>query len=91
MNRLHIIVSGRVQGVFFRSNTQKQARKLNLTGWVKNNPDGTVEIIAEGSQEALKKFEAWCRKGPMLARVDEIKVKKEPSTGEFTSFSLHYS
>jgi acylphosphatase len=91
MNRLHIIIFGRVQGVFFRSNTQKQARKLNLTGWVRNNSDGTVEIVAEGSQEALKKFQAWCRKGPMFARVDEIKVKQETPKGEFTSFSVKYS
>ena len=88
--QLHIIVSGRVQGVFFRANAQKQARKLNLKGWCKNLPDRTVEILLEGEESQLEKFLVWCRKGPMFARVDNIETKWKRATGEFNLFSIRY-
>jgi len=90
MNRLHIIVSGRVQGVFFRSNTQKMAAKLGLTGWVKNKMDGTVEIVAEGSKDDLKKLLSWCNEGPSMARVEDIEVEWGKATDEFEHFSVRY-
>jgi len=88
--RLHIICHGRVQNVFYRENARKQAIKLGLAGWVKNLPDRTVEIIAEGEESYLKKFLAWCNKGPMFARVDDVDAKWEAPTEEFKTFSIRY-
>ncbi|MBW2995745.1 acylphosphatase [Candidatus Woesearchaeota archaeon] len=89
-SRLHLIVHGRVQGVFFRYNTQKKAKKFGLTGWVKNNPDRTVEIIAEGEESKLKELAAWCSKGPLLAKVEKIDTSWKKYKGEFESFSISY-
>ena len=61
---VHIVVHGSVQGVFFRASTQSQASEHSLTGWVRNLPDGTVEIHAEGEKESLDRFIEWCRQGP---------------------------
>ena len=88
--RIHLIISGRVQGVFYRFSTKRQAKILNITGWVRNNEDRTVEIIAEGEEESLKKLNAWCHKGPLMARVDDIKTEWENYTGEFEYFSIRY-
>jgi len=88
--RVHIFVSGRVQGVFFRSRTLDQAKKLGLFGWVKNTPDGRVEIVAEGDKEKLEELVDWCRKGPLFAKVEEVEVEWQESTGEFSSFEILY-
>ena len=88
--RVHIIVRGKVQGVFFRASTHKAAEELNINGWVKNLDDGSVEIVAEGEKENLNKFIRWCNKGPEKAEVTEIKIKTLPSTGEFTHFYIEY-
>jgi len=88
--RIHIIIGGRVQGVFFRYGTKRQARILNVTGWVRNNLDRTVEIIAEGEEDNLKQLIAWCRKGPLIARVDNIKTEWKEFKGEFEYFSIRY-
>lgn len=88
--RVHIIISGRVQGVFYRLSTKRHAKILNLTGWVKNIPDRTVEIIAEGEEVNLKQLIIWCRKGPLIARVDEIKTEWQEFKGEFEYFSIKY-
>ncbi|RSK48496.1 acylphosphatase [Hymenobacter rigui] len=69
-----IRVHGRVQGVFFRQSTQQEAYRLGLTGTVRNNPDDTVTIEAEGPLEALQQLEAWCHHGPPAARVDRVEV-----------------
>ena len=66
---VHIIIYGHVQGVFFRASTQTQASALGVTGWVRNLQDGTVEVYAEGNQNALNRFIEWCRKGPPSAKV----------------------
>jgi acylphosphatase len=84
--RVDIKVFGRVQGVFFRDRTNKKAKELNLTGWVENEPDGSVKIIAEGEKENLEKLIEWTRKGPLLARVDKVEVKWEEGKGEFEKF-----
>ena len=86
--RLHIIVSGRVQGVWFRASTRDQARRLGLTGKVWNRSDGRVEIIAEGSEERLKQLFEWCGVGPRRARVDALECEWLPAVGEFGGFDI---
>ena len=83
MQRIHLYITGRVQGVFFRVNAQKMATGLGLAGWVRNTEDGGVELVAEGEKAALEKAIAWCRKGPPAARVDGVKVRWEEANGEF--------
>ena len=90
MKRVHLIVYGRVQGVFFRHNTKKIADRLNLKGWVKNNPNNTVEIAAEGNDEALDTLINWCRKGPIGAKVERVDIEKERFKKEFISFNIVY-
>lgn len=84
--RAHLYVSGIVQGVFFRAHTSNAARSLGLTGWVRNLPDGRVEIIAEGKQDKVDVFVRWCEKGPPTATVDEVTVDWEPVSDEFEGF-----
>lgn len=88
--RIHLIISGIVQGVNFRYYTRETARKLNLTGWVKNLPDGRVEAIAEGEEKAIDEFIEWCKHGPPSARVDKVEAKKGRYTGEFRDFKIDY-
>jgi acylphosphatase len=75
--RARVIVEGRVQGVFFRVETTRTAKRLELTGWVKNLPNGTVEALFEGDEAPVKEAVAWCNKGPMGARVDNVQVSFE--------------
>jgi len=75
-----------VQGVFFRFQTNTLSKELNLTGWVKNEDDGSLIIVAEGEEENLQKLIEWAKKGPLLARVDKIEVKWEEGKGEFEKF-----
>jgi acylphosphatase len=72
MKRISIIVSGKVQGVFYRASTEKEAKKTGLTGFVRNEANGNVYIEAQGTQEQLDEFVKWCKRGPERARVDEI-------------------
>ncbi len=88
--RAHIIVSGIVQGVFFRANTRSKAQMLGVTGWVRNRPDGTVELIAEGERERLKRLTDWCHKGPPCASVSKVDVRWEGYSGEFQKFEVRY-
>ena len=88
MERVHVIVHGMVQGVFFRANTMRQAGLLGLTGCVRNLPDGTVEAIAEGPKPSLEQFVDWCRHGPDTARVERVDVDWESPRGEFAGFGL---
>lgn len=88
--RVHILVSGRVQGVFFRANTQEVAQRLGLSGYVRNLPDGRVEVVAEGEEGALRKLLEWCHEGPPLARVERVEVRWENPTGEFSGFHIRY-
>ncbi len=71
---LHIQVHGRVQGVWFRASAQNRARELNVKGWVRNAPDGSVEIYAEGAEESLDQFVLWCREGPPSAKVSHLDI-----------------
>lgn len=92
---VRVIVSGRVQGVFFRHHTMECARELGLRGYVRNLPDGTVEAVAAGDKEAVEKFIVFCNKGPDYARVDDVKVAELDTetasqlTG-LTGFSVRY-
>lgn len=72
IKRLKIKVFGRVQGVFFRHSTRREAEELGLSGFVRNEPDGSVYLEAEGEEEQIQKFLGWCRKGPLLAKVEKI-------------------
>ena len=86
--QLHCIVKGFVQGVFFRSSTQREAKRMGVTGWVRNLPNGTVEIVAEGDDETLKDFLLWVQKGPGSARVDRVDTRWRSFTGEFSDFRI---
>lgn len=88
MKRAHVLISGKVQGVFFREDTIKEARELGLTGWVKNTGD-KVEAVFEGEENRIKEMLLWCNKGPRLARVDNVEVKYEAPTGEFKDFTKY--
>ncbi len=89
--RLHLIITGRVHGVFFRASAQELADELGLTGWVSNRADGTVELVAEGSQKSLDRMRSWAHHGPPSAHVEGVREIDEPATGEFTNFQLRGS
>ena len=82
VTRVHVMVSGRVQGVGFRYATVGRARSRGVAGWVRNNPDGTVDAVFEGAPEAVEALIAWCRRGPSGARVDDVRVELEAPSGE---------
>ena len=86
--RLHLIVSGRVQGVGFRFSAYDEAKDLALTGWVRNLPNGDVEIVAEGSRENLQMLAAWAHLGPPSAHVTKVREESSDYTGEFTEFRI---
>ena len=86
--RVHLIVRGRVTGVYFRAATQREARRLGVTGWVKNRPDGSVELLAEGDEDQVKEIIGWAHHGPSAARVDQVDVRWRSYTGEFSDFRI---
>ena len=77
MKSLHLKIYGQVQGIFYRDTTCQKAKQLDITGWIKNCPDNTVEIVAEGQEEDLKKLLTWCKTGPELAEVEGVEEKWE--------------
>lgn len=87
---MHLIISGFVQGVFYRAATRDTAMRLGLKGWVRNLPDGNVEAVFEGPVEKLKQAVAWCHQGPPGARVTKIDEKWDEYTGEFDGFDVRY-
>jgi acylphosphatase len=88
--RLSAIVHGMVQGVNFRYYTRLQARKLGLVGYVRNQWDGTVEVVAEGERGTLQRLLAWLHVGPRSAFVERVDAQWEEPTGEFTRFEVRY-
>lgn len=86
--RLHLWISGRVQGVFFRGSAQTEARRLGLRGWVRNLEDGRVELVAEGPAAEVRSLAAWCRRGPPGAFVTGIEEHSEEPTGESRDFRV---
>ena len=81
MIRRRITVSGRVQGVFFRETARRRAESSRLSGWVRTNPDGTVEAVFEGEEKAVERLVDWCREGPRGARVEWVDVAAEEPEG----------
>ena len=90
MKRVHIFVSGKVQGVCYRAETWRFARHLNLSGWVRNLRDGRVEAVVEGGDDIVNEMVEWCKKGPALASVTGIEVIDEPYLGKYKDFSIRY-
>jgi len=88
--RIRACVSGRVQGVCFRAETRHQAGRLGVNGWVRNLPDGRVEVLAEGEEQGVQALLSWCRTGPRHARVERVEESPEACTGEFDTFSITY-
>jgi acylphosphatase len=88
--RKHAIIKGWVQGVFFRATLQQKAYELEITGWVKNNYNGSVEAVFEGENKNIDKIIEWCHHGPHGASVKEVLVKDEEYTGSFAEFSIKY-
>ncbi len=83
---MHCRVSGRVQGVFFRASTRDRARALDLDGWVRNLPDGSVEVLARGDDAALDALREWLHRGPPLARVTEVRCERIGDPGDLDGF-----
>ena len=79
--RMRALVSGRVQGVFFRDSTQEKAEALGLSGWVRNLPDGRVEAVFEGSEDRVAEMISWCEEGPPMASVEEVSTEQEEPEG----------
>jgi acylphosphatase len=88
MTRARIVISGRVQGVYFRASARDVARAQRLSGWVQNRIDGAVEALVEGEQEAVQAFIAWCYDGPPGAHVIDVQAVMDQPTGEFEGFRV---
>ncbi len=88
--RARVFVSGRVQGVFFRSETRREANRRNVVGWIRNNPDGRVEAVFEGAKKDVEKVIDFCRRGSPAARVTDVDVQWEDYTGEFKDFRIRF-
>jgi len=88
LKKIHLLISGKVQGVFYRMNAKNKADELGLVGWVKNAPDGKVEILAEGKEKGLKEFIKWCYNGSKGARIDEVEVEWGDCKNKFDKFRI---
>lgn len=88
LKRLHALVTGRVQGVFYRDFVQTHARQLQLTGWVRNLPDGTVEVLAKGDDVALTRLRVQLAQGSPRSHVDDVHVQYDTPNGEFAEFRI---
>ncbi len=89
--RVVTTVAGLVQGVYFRDYAQKEARSLELSGWVRNRPDGTVEAVLEGEEEQVGQMIAWLHIGSPQAEVSEVQVTEEQPLGDKTAFAIRYN
>ena len=90
MEAVHLLIQGRVQGVFFRKFTHLKALELNIRGWVRNLPDGRVEAVFEGNSDDVDRLVDWCRVGPSQAVVEHVEAVEEPFTGAFQAFEIRY-
>ena len=88
MSQVHLIISGKVQGVFYRASCQETAQRLGLTGWVRNLPDGSVEVLAQGEKEKIEKLIEWCRKGPDGAKVSGVEMEWQSILGQAPFFNI---
>jgi len=89
-SNVHVLISGRVQGVWFRASTKQKAQQLGLTGWVRNTSDGNVEAMFEGEENKIDKMIDWCHSGSPLSKVTNVEVKKQNPTNGFDDFSIKY-
>jgi len=89
--RAHVIISGRVQGVFFRMETKQAADQQGVFGWVRNLQDGTVEAVFEAERDRVDAIIDWCRQGPPRADVADVVVNWEDYTGEFSGFNINFT
>ena len=89
--KVHVFVSGRVQGVFFREETRHLAENLGVNGWIKNLPDSRVEAVFEGEEKDVEMLVEYCRHGPSRAKVTAIDVDWEPYLGEFSGFDTRWT
>lgn len=89
-SNVHVIISGRVQGVWFRANTKQKAEQLGITGWVRNTSDGNVEAVFEGEKEQIKEMLNWCYHGSSMAHVENVEIKNQEPTNGFDGFSIRY-
>ena len=87
MSSLHLLIKGKVQGVFYRASARNVAENLAITGWVKNTKEGNVEAVISGNDEKLLQFVNWCRQGPPAAAVSEV-IVTEITAPEFQQFSI---
>jgi len=85
--RVHVYISGRVQGVGYRYSTINQATRLGITGWVRNTHDSKVEAVFEGDESAVEEMLKWCQRGPSMAHITDIQLHRLSYTGEFNGFS----
>lgn len=90
MVRARLVIRGRVQGVWFRASACDRARELGVTGWVRNRPDGNVEVMAEGEKERVQRLITWCHQGPEGALVTDVEVEWQTHQGGFREFSIRY-
>jgi len=90
MKRIHVFISGRVQGVFFREYTKKKAKELGVKGWVKNLKDGRVEAVFEGEDKAVEEIVKWCWEGSPYARVENVETTEEDYSDEFGNFEIRW-
>ena len=88
--RIHVFVSGRVQGVFFRQALKAKAKQNNVTGWVRNLKDGRVEAVFEGDTENVSTMVEWSHAGPANAIVEDLEIRNEKYSGEFSKFEVLY-
>jgi acylphosphatase len=89
-SRVFVIIYGKVQGVWFRVHTKNKADQLEIKGWVRNTSNGTVEALFEGENQNIEEILEWCNHGPPLAKVDKIKIKKQPVSNDLYQFSILY-
>lgn len=85
---MHCLVSGRVQGVFFRASAQERAQELGVTGWASNLPDGRVEVRACGDRDSVEAFRAWLEQGPPAAEVERVEATEEPFDPDLVRFEV---
>jgi acylphosphatase len=90
MKALHLLIHGRVQGVWYRASTQETAKRLKIKGWVRNTPEGDVEAHIQGDEASVDQMVSWCRQGPPGARVDHIDISETGVSDEFRSFNIRY-
>ena len=90
MKRVRVIIHGKVQGVFFRAHVQEKAVELDLTGYARNLPDGSVEAVFEGDESDIEEMIDYCKEGPRNANVEDVEVIEEEYTGDYDCFEVRY-